>query len=342
MPPVTIDFEPARLRAFLDQAGLGGRGEMRLQRISGGQSNPTYYVDFDDRALVLRKQPKGPVLPSAHAVDREYRILAALADTDVPVPKVRAFCDDRAVIGTAFYLMDRVAGRVFADNALGAVPAAQRPAIFRSMAETLARLHSLDWRALGLDDYGKPGNYFARQVARWSRQWQLSRPTDAAQDIDFIAQWLERNLPADEQTAISHGDYRMGNLMIHPTEPSVVAVLDWELSTLGHPLADLAYNALAWRTSSAEFGGLLGLDLGALHIPTAPEYLEYYYRAVGTGLRLQPFHYVFALFRLAVIFEGIAARVRGGNAAADNAADVARLGPAFARRARQIMETGGQ
>lgn len=335
---VTIDFDPAQLRAYLDGAALGGHGEMRLQRIGGGQSNPTYFVDFDDRSLVLRKQPNGPVLPSAHAVGREYRILAALANTDLPVPPVRSFCDDRSVLGTPFYLMDKVAGRVFADYALSTAPAAQRPAIFRSMAETLAKLHSLDWQALGLADYGKPGNYFARQVGRWSRQWQMSRASEGEHDIDLIAQWLEQNLPADEQTAISHGDYRMGNLMFHPTEPRVVAVLDWELSTLGHPLADLAYNVLAWRTSSGEYGGLLGLDLDALGIPAESTYLDYYYDAAASGSRLQPFHYVFALFRFAVIFEGIAARARSGNASSDNAAEVAKLGPAFARRARRIME----
>jgi aminoglycoside phosphotransferase (APT) family kinase protein len=337
-----IDFDPASLRRYLDGAALGGRGEMRLQRIGGGQSNPTYFVDFDDRSLVLRKQPNGPVLPSAHAVDREYRILATLANTDLPVPPVRSFCDDRTVLGTSFYLMDKVAGRVFPDYALSEAPVGQRPAIYRSMAQALATLHSLDWQALGLADYGKPGNYFARQVGRWSRQWQLSRASEATHDIDLIAQWLEQNLPADERTAISHGDFRMGNLMFHPSEPRVVAVLDWELSTLGHPLADLAFNVLAWRTAAGEYGGLLGLDLAALGIPAEPAYLQYYYDAMKDGPRLQPFHYVFALFRFAVIFEGIAARARGGNAAADNAAEVAKLGPAFARRARQIMENGGE
>lgn len=341
-PAIQPDFDPARLRAFLEGAALGGRGEMRLQRIGGGQSNPTYFVDFDDRALVLRKQPNGPVLPSAHAVDREYRILSALANTDLPVPRVRSFCDDRSVLGTPFYLMDKVDGRVFPDYALSEAPASQRRAIFRSMAETLARLHSLDWQALGLANYGKPGNYFARQIGRWSKQWQMSRQGEGEHDIDVIARWLEQNTPDDEQTAISHGDYRMGNLMVHPTEPRVVAVLDWELSTLGHPMADLAYNVLAWRTSAREYGGLLGLDLDVLGIPAESTYLDYYYDAMGTGMRLRPFHYVFALFRFAVIFEGIAARARGGNAVADNAAEVARLGPAFARRARQIMETGGE
>jgi aminoglycoside phosphotransferase (APT) family kinase protein len=335
------DFEPARLRAYLDGAALGGHGHMRLQRIGGGQSNPTYFVDFDDRALVLRKQPNGPVLPSAHAVDREYRILGALAGTGLPVPPVRNYCSDSAVLGTPFYLMDKVAGRVFPDYALSAAPPEQRPAIYRSMAQTLAQLHSLDWQALGLADYGKPGNYFARQVTRWSRQWQLSRAGESPHDIDFIAQWLEQNLPDDEQTAISHGDYRMGNLMFHPTEPRVVAVLDWELSTLGHPLADLAYSVMAWRTEVSEYGGLLGLDLAALGIPDEQRYLGYYYEAMPAGgTRLQPFHYVFALFRIAVIFEGIAARARSGNAASGNAAEVARLGPAFARHARRIIEAG--
>ncbi len=325
------DFDPARLDAFL-RAALGVKGEMTLRPISGGQSNPTFELRYPERRLVLRKQPSGPVLPSAHAVDREYRVLEALSRTGVPVPPVVLFHAARDVIGTPFYVMDFVDGRVFHDCALAGAEPAERRAMYLAFAETLARLHDVDWRAVGLEGFGRPGNYFARQIARWTKQWELARFRDIP-DLARLAEWLPRNVPEDDETTIVHGDYRIGNIMFHPTEPRVVAVLDWELSTLGHPLADLAFSCLAWRSTPAEYGGILGLDLDALGIPTEVEYLEHYYahRRRGHGSRVGTFHLAFAMFRFAVIFEGIAARARGGTAAGANAAAVGDLSLAFAR-----------
>lgn len=336
-----VEFDPAVLRTWLCVHLPGLHGEMRLTRIGGGQSNPTFCVDFDDQALVLRKQPPGPLLPSAHAVDREARIMAALAGSDVPVPEVLACCADRDVIGTPFYVMRKLDGRVLPHTALPQIAAPQRRAYFLAMAETLARLHAVDWQAVGLGDYGRPGNFFARQVARWTRQWQSSRQHDSA-DIDHLIAWLPRHLPADDTTTIAHGDFRMGNLMFDPTEPRVIAVLDWELSTLGHPMADLGYCCMAWHMLPHEFDGVRGLDLAAEGIPTQDEFVAHYLRHSGRDIRLEPFHLVFSMFRFAVILEGVAARARGGNAASSDAAQVGAQAAAFARQAVALLDTRRQ
>jgi aminoglycoside phosphotransferase (APT) family kinase protein len=331
------EFEPARLDAFLRNALPGLSGPMRLDRISGGQSNPSFFVTFDDRRLVLRKQPPGEVLPSAHAVDREFRVMRALAQTDVPVPPTLLFHPDRNVIGTPFYLMERVDGRVFHDSALPGVAPADRRAMYLSMAETMAKLHTADWAGIGLSDYGRPGSYFARQIGRWTKQWQLSRTRDIP-EIDRLIEWLPAHMAPDDETAICHGDFRLGNLMFRPAEPRVVAVLDWELSTLGHPLADAAFSCLAWHSRPEWYNGIMGLDLKALGIPTQDEYLDHYYRAAGRTSGVETFHLVFSLFRFAVILEGIAARAKAGNAAAANAAEVGDLSVAFARRAVELID----
>jgi aminoglycoside phosphotransferase (APT) family kinase protein len=311
---------------------------MALERIGGGQSNPTFFVDYGNRRLVLRKQPAGEILPSAHAVDREYRVMKALGSTDVPVPPALLFCAEREVVGTPFYVMERVEGRVFHDSALPGVMPNDRRAMYLSMAETLARLHKVDWAKAGLSDYGRHSDYFARQISRFTKQWTLSR-TREIPEIDTLVAWLPAHIESDDETTISHGDFRLGNLMFHPGEPRVVAVLDWELSTLGHPLADVAWSCLAWHTPPECYGGILGLELGALGIPTQAEYLERYYAMTGRDDGLKPFHLVFALFRFAVILEGIAARAKAGNAAAENAAEVGDLSLAFARRAVELIET---
>ena len=287
--------------------------------------------------MVLRKQPAGDILPSAHAVDREYRVMQALSASDAPVPEMICFHAGRDVVGTPFYLMQRVDGRVFHDNSLPGLSPADRRAAYLSMADALARLHSVDYAAVGLADYGRPGNYFTRQIARWSRQWELSK-TGESPDVERLIKWLGANIPHDDTSTIVHGDFRFGNLMLHKTEPRVVAILDWELSTLGHPLADLAHSCIGWRAFPEDYGGLLGLDLVALGIPTQDEYVEAYMRGAKHGARLQPFHIAFALFRFAIIFEGIAARARQGNASGDNASNVGRLREVFARRAVEVID----
>jgi len=329
-------FDAGRLDAFLRGAVPGLAGTMRVARIGGGQSNPTFFVDYDTRALVLRKQPPGELLPSAHAVDREYRVMRALAPAGVPVPRTVLFHAERDVVGTPFYLMEKLDGRVFAAHSLPGLASAERGAMYRSMAETLAKLHRVDPGEVGLADYGKPGNYFARQVARWSKQWEASR-TRENPALDRLIAWLPAHIPEGDEIAVCHGDFRIGNLMYDPVEPRVIAILDWELSTLGHPLADLGFNAMAWHTRPDEYGGLRGLDLGPLGIPSLDEYVAHYLRAAGRKDGIAPFHVAFALFRFAVIFEGIAARAAAGNAASDDASEAGKLGPAFARRAVELV-----
>jgi len=336
------EFDVGRLDAFLHDRIGGLEGPIRLERVSGGQSNPTFFVTYDNRRMVLRKKPAGVVLPSAHAVEREARVLMALAGTDVPVPRVLTVDDGSDVVGTPFYMMERVEGRVFASGDLVGVDPAARRAMYGAYADVMARLHDLDWRALGLDGFGRPGDYFARQMARWGRQLDPARAQDVP-ELFTLQAWLLAHLPPDDgATAICHGDCRIGNMMFHPMEPRIVAVLDWELSTIGHPLADVGFCAMGWRTSPTEYGGLLGLDLAALGIPGEADFLSRYYASrTGTETaavaRLTSFHVAFAMFRFAVIFEGIAARARAGNAAGENAAEVGGLSAAFARRGMVVV-----
>lgn len=330
-------FDVAALDAYLKAAIGGLSGAPELKQISGGQSNPTFFVTYPERALVLRKQPAGELLPSAHAIDREYRVISALAGTGVPVAPAVLFCDERAVIGTPFYVMDKVEGRVFHDCTLPGVPPEERGAMYASMAEALAALHNADFAAVGLGDYGKPGNYFGRQIARWSRQWELSRTREDANIVRLMA-WLPAHVPADDTTSVVHGDFRIGNLMFHPTKPEVVAILDWELSTLGHPLADLAHCAMAWVSKPEEYGGIEGLDLAGLGIPSLPAFEAAYDAKARHGQTLTPFHMAFALFRWSLIFEGIAARAKAGTAASADAAATEGLSAAFAARAATYID----
>ncbi len=326
-----LGFDPERLGAFLRARLADVAGTPRLARIGAGQSNPTFLLDIGERRLVLRKKPPGEILPSAHAVEREARVLQALAGSAAPVPPVVLVEHGSDVVGTPFYVMERLEGRVISDNAMPSVPRAERRAMFEAMAATLAALHELDWRALGLGDYGRPEGYYARQVARWTRQWQAQRFRDLP-GLERLAAWVGEHLPPDDGVAaLCHGDFRLGNLMFHPTQPRVVAVLDWELSTIGHPLADLAYSALAWRSLPSQFQGLAGLDLTALGLPAEADYLAAYDGARRTPApALTPFHHAFAAFRFAVILEGVAARARAGNAAAADAALVGELSRDFA------------
>ena len=332
-----MDFEPNRLAQFIKGKLPELKGEMQLERIGGGQSNPTFFVSFDNRQLVLRKQPASTLLPSAHAVDREFRVMQALAQTSVPVPKMVLFHAERDVVGTPFYLMERLPGRVFSECALPGMEPQERLAIYMGMAEAMAALHKVDWAAIGLSDYGRQGSYFSRQLARWTRQWEMSKTRDD-HHIELLIRWLGDNLPDEAETRISHGDFRLGNLMYHPTEPRVVGILDWELSTLGHPLADVAFNCMAWRTLPQEYGGIKGLDLEALGIPTEDVYLKHYLQCSGRKDSVTAFHFAFALFRMAVIFEGIASRAVSGNAASSDAAKVGGLSSAFALRAVEFVD----
>lgn len=328
------DFDIAALERYLTLTIEGFFGPVQIERISGGQSNPTYFVTSGSDRLVLRKKPPGPLLPSAHAIDREYRVLTALRNTGVPVPPTVLYCEDETIIGTPFYIMERLDGRVFHDTALPGVSPAERSAMYRAMAETLARLHNVDPVAIGLADYGRHDGYFARQISRWSRQWQVSRTREDSR-IEALIEWLPRNIPAGDTLAIVHGDFRIGNLMFHQTEPRVIAILDWELSTLGAPLADLAHVLMAWESRPEEYGGIAGLDLPALGIPDAHTFEAIYATEAKHGTRLQPFHRAFAMFRWSLIFEGIAARARAGSAADSNAAATGQLAKIFAGLAHE-------
>ena len=334
------EFDPSRLDAFLRSA-LPGRasGRLELERISGGQSNPTFFVSYPDAGtrLVLRKKPPGPLLPSAHAVEREYRILKALAGSAVPVPPVLLLHEAEDVVGTPFYLMERLEGRVFHETALPGIAPTDRRAMYFAMAETLAALHGFDWQAAGLADFGKPGNYYARQLARWGRQWRETKTQDIPA-IDRAIDWLGAHLDETPDTTIVHGDFRMGNLMFAPAEPKVVAVLDWELSTLGHPLSDVAFSCLPWHSTPDMYAGIVGLDREALGIPTQAEYIDRYCAAAGRTQGPGRFHIAFSLFRFAVILDGIAARAKTGNAAAENAVAVGAMAASFAQRAASVIE----
>ena len=331
---MSVDFDIARLAGYMASALGVGREPLQLQRTEGGMSNPTYFLRSGDWEAVLRKQPGSVLLPSAHAIDREYRVLSALQGSAVPVPRPLHYCADRDVIGTPFYLMERLQGRVFHEYSTAGLTPDERRALFASMGATMAAIHRLDLAALGLTDYGRPGNYFARQLKRWSEQWaSFRRGDDDNPALDRIVEWLAERVPESELQTLCHGDFRIGNMMFHATEPRVIGVLDWELSTLGHPLVDVAFNSQAWRMAPDENGGLLGLPLGELGIPSEAEYLERYYALAGSRERMTTFHQVFAMFRGAVGSAGVAQRGEGGNAFLPDAARVGRkLALAYATR----------
>lgn len=332
-------FDEAALRDWLARRIEGVGAEIGLRQFSGGQSNPTFLIETGARRLVLRKQPPGALLPSAHQVDREYRVMEALAGTGVPVPPVLALCQDRSVIGTDFYVMDWVEGRVIADPAMPGVEPAERAAVYADMARVLARLHGLDWAGLGLADFGKHEGYVERQVRLWTRQYEAARTGDIPQ-MERLGAHLSANLPALARTTIAHGDYRLGNLMLHPTEPRIVAVLDWELSTLGDPLADLAYCCLPWHLPAgvALLKGLPEDGLAALGIPEEAGFLETYRREAGLGrIGDWPFYLGFALFRLAAICQGVYKRALSGNAADPSGERHGALVPIFARTGCRVL-----
>ena len=337
----TLDFDPGPLVDFL-RTELGAPGApVAFHRISGGQSNPTYKVSLGDRQMILRKQPNSIVVKGAHAIDREFRVQQALESTDVPVPKAILFDDDSALIGTPFYLMEFIDGRVFDEAQMAGVTPQHRHACYLSVAETLARLHAVHHDAIGLSDFGRPGGYFDRQMRRWSGQLDAST-LPGLDALYALRDRIQARLPEDDgAVSIAHGDFRIGNLMFHPTEPRVTAILDWELSTIGHPLADLGFCCMPWNTGSDEYGGILDLDRVALGIPTEAEFVAHYHKHLPDVGPLRPFHRAFALFRFAVIFVGIAERAQVGVAADENAADLAPLSVRFANRGLEILEKAG-
>ena len=339
-PGTVPDFDPDALAAFL--RGFLGRGinVLEVRATTGGMSNPTYFVAADTWRAVLRKKPNMALAKSAHAIDREYQVLKALRHSDVPVPEALHYHDDTRVLGTPFYLMEWLNGRVIDTYAAPVLSRAERPAAYRSMCETMARLHRIDIDAVGLSDYGRSGDYFERQIRRWSQLWQEYRKGDDDYPaIDRMIPWLVQRLPTGTAAALCHGDLRIGNFIFHPTEPRVIGLLDWELSTIGHPLADVAFNTQAWGMAPEENGGLAGLDLCELGIPDVEEYLDSYYRLAGSRERMSDFHRVFAMFRGAVGSAGVSVRGEQGNSTLPNSARVGRmLAKAYARQGMIIAD----
>jgi aminoglycoside phosphotransferase (APT) family kinase protein len=315
------------------------QGRIGLEPIGGGHSNPTYAIAVNGRParFVLRKQPPGPILSSAHAVDREYRVMSALAGSGVPVPEMVLYCADAGVMGTPFFIMEKVEGRVFHDNSLPDLSAPERAAIYDEMNRVLALIHGIDVDTAGLGDYGRRGNFLGRQLERWSKQHEQSRLGEGG-TIDRLGQWLQAHRPEDDgRVSLIHGDYRLGNLMIHPTKPQIVAVLDWELSTIGAPLADLGYNLLVWIQRRDEHAGLAGLDLDALGIPQMDAYARQYLARRGLTGSIDPFYIAFSFFRLAIIFEGIVQRaIQGGREMTREVERQSTLSQAFARHGLDI------
>jgi aminoglycoside phosphotransferase (APT) family kinase protein len=328
-------FDPAPLGRWLEANVPGCRAPVAVEQFKGGQSNPTFLLKTaDGMRLVLRRKPPGKLLPSAHAVDREYRIITALARTDVPVARSHALCLDESIVGTAFYIMDYVEGRVFWEPTLPGLGRDERRAIYDALNDVIARLHRVDYAAIGLTDYGRPGNYVSRQIDRWTKQYRASE-TETIEAMDRLIAWLPQNVPEDDATRIVHGDYRLDNVIFHPAEPRILAVLDWELSTLGNPLSDFAYHMMSWRLGQDAYRGLKGHDLAALGIPSEDEYRRLYCQRTGRqgDIPHWDFYLAYNMFRLAAILQGIMGRVVEGTAANARARETG-------ARARAIAEAG--
>jgi len=332
-------FDEAALAGWMAANVAGFAGPLTVEQFKGGQSNPTYKLVTPGHAYVLRRKPPGELLKGAHAVEREARVLSALGGAGFPVAHVHGLCTDDDVIGTWFYVMDMVEGRIFWDATFAEVSRDERPAYFDAMNATIAQLHGIDHEAVGLGDYGKPGNYFERQIGRWSKQYLADTDAGRDPDMDRLIAWLPANIPAGDETAIVHGDFRCDNMIFHPTEPRVLAVLDWELSTLGHPLADFAYHAMMYRMPPHIVAGLAGADLAALNIPAEADYVAAYCRRTGrAAIPAYEFYIAFNLFRLAAIFHGIKGRAIRGTAASAHALERAKNFPTLARLAREAMD----
>ena len=333
-------FDEAKLANYLQDYLPGANQGITVKQFQGGQSNPTFLLDIAGKRYVLRKKPPGKLLPSAHMVEREFQVINALGKTDVPVPTARLLCEDPEIIGTAFYVMDYVEGRVYSQPLLSEVAQEERMPIYQSMIETMAKMHNADWKAIGLEGYGKPDNYIARQVKRWGGQFEASRTHDMPA-MDALMKWLPENIPADESTTIAHGDFRIGNLMLHPTESKVVSILDWELATLGHPLSDLAYCCLPYHMPVNVDGakGMVGADLKSLGLPEEQQLLDWYCEYTGrSGVPNWNYYIAFSLFRLAAIVQGVYHRALQGNASNADALEVGKRASLLAERGWEIAQ----
>lgn len=327
-------FPESGLERFMRERVEGFVPPLKVEQFQGGMSNPTFLLTGGDgRRYVMRKKPPGKLLPSAHAVDREFRVISALHGTDVPVARPYALCEDESVIGQAFYIMEHVEGRVFRNLVLPDLAPAERAAIYDAMNDVLARLHKVDYAAVGLSDYGRVGGYMARQVSRWSKQYEASK-TDDVPAMEKLMKWLPEHMPPDDETTVVHGDYRLENMIFHPTEPRVLAVVDWELGTLGNPLSDLAYNCLPYHVPDPHRGDMRALDFARYGIPSEADYVAAYCRRTGReGIDNWNFYIVLSLFRLAAIAQGVYKRGLDGNASSPAALE-------RGKKARELAETG--
>jgi len=328
-------FDAALLEAFLAARIAGFAGPLDVAQFKGGQSNPTFLLTTPRAKYVMRSKPApaAKLLPSAHAVDREHRVITALGKVGVPVPRTFCLCEDESVVGRAFYVMDHVAGRVLWDQSLPGMTPRERAAIYDEMNRVIAQLHGVDYRAAGLADFGKPGNYLARQIDRWTKQYRASE-TERMAEMDRLIEWLPGAIPPGDETSVVHGDYRLDNLIFDPAEPRILAILDWELSTLGHPLADFSYHCMSWHIPPERFRGIAGLDHARLGIPSEAEYVAAYCRRTGRDrIDHWDFYLAYNMFRLAAILQGIMKRALDGTAASPQALDAG-------QRARPMAELG--
>lgn len=339
--PEHLKFDEAALADYMAAHVEGFEGPITVQKFKGGQSNPTYLLTTPGKKYVLRRKPPGKLLPSAHAVDREYKVMTALGAQGFPVPKTYALCEDASVIGTAFFIMDFVEGRIFWDASLPDVASQDRAPLFDAMVDTLVDLHTIDYEAAGLGDFGKPGNYFERQIARWSKQYEAAE-TEKIAEMNALIDWLPTAIPADDATSIVHGDFRFDNVIMHPTEPRPLAVLDWELSTLGHPLADFTYFLMVWHFPPSVRGGLMGVDIDTLGIPTLDDAVRRYGARTGRGgVDDLDFCLAYNMFRLASIAQGVYARALQGNASSSQGLELGKQVPPLAALAWTYAQKAG-
>ena len=333
-------FNEAALAKYLIAELDGFCEPFSILQFEGGQSNPTFLLDCGAHQFVLRKKPPGKLLPSAHQVDREFRVMKALEQSDVPVPRMNLLCEDETVIGTTFFVMEYVEGRLFSNVTLPVLSPGERRAIYFEMIRVLAALHSVDYEALGLSAFGKPGNYFARQIGRWSKQY-VSAKTDDIPSMENLMNYLPQNVPTDDTTCIAHGDYRLENMLFHPTEPKILALLDWELSTLGHPLGDLAYSCGAYHYNMPGNPSLVGICGAKTGIPTESEFVEEYCRRIGReGIPNWNFYMAFAFFRLASILQGVYKRGLMGTASSTRALERGSLTRSISDLAWSFIKNG--